>query len=266
MHWLDITRASRRLSRATGLLGFPPVADRCRTRRFVLAVPGCIYHEQVTIRKPLTLDGQGTAEIRGSDVWSAWSQGLPVGFRAIQYRPSLSTIRAAAPTAAIAAIDPNKSSKMARRWPRLSLRYRTWQWPVRARREPPRDRPRRSGRARNGGQHARPLDRYPVRQRHDPGFQVLARGEAAETGSIGNQSRNGWTLQDSKLYYAHGGIVSLGGASNPNTQTRVLRNEIGGSGYEAINGYLNTNTLIQGNTMFNNNLSASTRSTGLAQA
>ena len=87
------------------------------------------------------------------------------------------------------------------------------------------------------------------------GFKFWHAANAAETGSIGNQSRNGWTLQDSKLYYAHGGIVSLGGASNPNTQTRVLRNEISGSGYEAINGYLNTNTVIQGNTIYSNNLS-----------
>ena len=77
----------------------------------------------------------------------------------------------------------------------------------------------------------------------------------AETGAIGNQDRNGWTLQDSQLYSAHGGIVSLGGASNPNTQTRVLRNVIAGSGYEAIDGFRNVNTLIQGNSIYNNNLS-----------
>src|SRR5262249_11433104 len=76
----------------------------------------------------------------------------------------------------------------------------------------------------------------------------------AESGAIGNQNRNGWTLQDSKLYSAHGGIVSLGGAPNPNTLTRVLRNQIAGSGYEAINGLMNTNTLIQGNAIYSNNL------------
>jgi parallel beta-helix repeat protein len=87
------------------------------------------------------------------------------------------------------------------------------------------------------------------------GFVFWHAANAAETGAVGNQSRDGWTLQDSKLYYAHGGIVSIGGASNTNTHTRVLRNVIAGSGYEGINGYLNTNTLIQGNEIFNNNLS-----------
>src|SRR5262249_34014364 len=40
----------------------------------VLRLPACIYQQSVTINKPMTLDGQGQAEIRGSDVWSAWTQ------------------------------------------------------------------------------------------------------------------------------------------------------------------------------------------------
>ena len=66
---------------------------------------------------------------------------------------------------------------------------------------------------------------------------------------------NNWTLRNNKLYSAHGGIVSLGGAANVNTQTRVLNNTIAGSGYEGIIGNNNSNTLIQGNTIYNNNLS-----------
>ena len=38
----------------------------------VVTVPPGIYREQVSIDKPLTLRGDG-AEIRGSDVWSAWT-------------------------------------------------------------------------------------------------------------------------------------------------------------------------------------------------
>jgi hypothetical protein len=40
----------------------------------VLTVPPCLYRESIVIRKPLTLDGQGQAEIRGSDVWTNWNQ------------------------------------------------------------------------------------------------------------------------------------------------------------------------------------------------
>jgi parallel beta-helix repeat protein len=34
----------------------------------------CIYREQITIDKPLTLVGQSGSEIRGSDVWKGWTE------------------------------------------------------------------------------------------------------------------------------------------------------------------------------------------------
>ena len=34
----------------------------------------CIYRETVTVNKPLTLNGSGTGEVRGSDVWDDWSK------------------------------------------------------------------------------------------------------------------------------------------------------------------------------------------------
>jgi len=37
-------------------------------------LPACIYREAVTINKPLTLDGQGQAEIRGSNIWIGWTK------------------------------------------------------------------------------------------------------------------------------------------------------------------------------------------------
>ena len=39
-----------------------------------VGVPACVYREEVTVDKPLTLDGGGKAEIRGSDVWGEWSR------------------------------------------------------------------------------------------------------------------------------------------------------------------------------------------------
>jgi parallel beta-helix repeat protein len=38
-----------------------------------LTLPNCIYRELVTVNKALTIDGQGQASIRGSDVWSSFS-------------------------------------------------------------------------------------------------------------------------------------------------------------------------------------------------
>lgn len=39
-----------------------------------VSVPSGIYREKVTINKPLTLSGASGAEIRGSDVWTGWTQ------------------------------------------------------------------------------------------------------------------------------------------------------------------------------------------------
>ncbi len=57
------------LSTCTGLQALVDAAPAGST----VSVPACIYREQVTISKSITLQGQPGAEIRGSDVWTAWS-------------------------------------------------------------------------------------------------------------------------------------------------------------------------------------------------
>jgi hypothetical protein len=221
----------------------------------VLEVPACIYHEMVTIGKPLTLDGQGQAQIRGSDVWSSWAASGK-GFVSGSTLTAFST--------AHQGVCADGSSRC--NWPEQVFIDGTPLTEV------------SPGGTPAAGQFALDAARHVVLHDDPTGhvvevttrerwvdtesdnvtienFTFWHAANPAESGAIGNQNRNDWTLQNSKLYYAHGGIVSLGGASNPNTQTRVLGNTIGGSGYEAINGYQNTNTLIQGNTIYNNNLS-----------
>ncbi len=40
-----------------------------------ITVPtGCVFREAVVVTKPLTLDGGGKAEIRGSDIWKNWAK------------------------------------------------------------------------------------------------------------------------------------------------------------------------------------------------
>jgi parallel beta-helix repeat protein len=55
-----------------------------------LTVPKCTYRETVTVNKALTIDGQGQASLRGSDVWSGF---LPSGDNWVssQSVPTLST-------------------------------------------------------------------------------------------------------------------------------------------------------------------------------
>ena len=85
------------------------------------------------------------------------------------------------------------------------------------------------------------------------GMTMRHAANPAQTGAVGNQGRNGWTLQNSQLYDTHGATVVVGGASNPGTQTRVLNNKIAQSGFEGILGNENVNTLIQGNEVYWNN-------------
>jgi hypothetical protein len=221
----------------------------------VVQVPACIYHEMVTIGKPLTLDGHGAAQIRGSDVWTSWNA---TGNGSVS---SLTVPNFSSDHQGVCADASNRCN-----WPEQVFVDGTPLTEASA------------GSVPGAGQFALDTARHVVLH-DDPSSHVVEvttrerwvdtqsdnvtiqgmlfwhAANPAETGAIGNQDRNGWTLQDSQLYSAHGGIVSLGGASNPNTQTRVLRNVIAGSGYEAIDGFRNTNTLIQGNNIYNNNLS-----------
>jgi hypothetical protein len=221
----------------------------------VVDVPACIYHETVTINKPLTVDGHGQAQIRGSDVWTAWAAGGG------SFVSSLSVPPFSGDHQGVCADGSGRCN-----WPEQVYFDGTPLTELSA------------GSVPGPGQFALDGTRHVVLHDNPSGhvLEVTTRerwvdtesddvtiqgmtfwhaANPAETGAIGNQNRNGWTLQDSKLYSAHGGIVSLGGASNPNSQTRVLRNEIAGSGYEAIDGFRNNNTLIQGNEIYNNNLS-----------
>jgi parallel beta-helix repeat protein len=221
----------------------------------VLDVPACIYRETVTIARPLTLDGHGQAQIRGSDVWNAWT---PTGGSFVS---SSSVPNFRSDHQGVCADGSGRCN---------------WQEQVFVDGTPLTE--LGAGSTPGAGQFALDKARHVVLH-DDPSGHVVEvttrelwvntasdnvtiqgmtfwhAANPAETGAIGNQNHNAWTLQDSKLYSAHGGIVSLGGANNPGTQTRVLRNEIAGSGYEAIDGFRNVNTLIQGNEIYNNNLS-----------
>jgi hypothetical protein len=51
----------------------------------VLRAPACVYRETVSIDKPMTLDGQHQAEVRGSDIWTDWTQSGSVWLSAQSY-------------------------------------------------------------------------------------------------------------------------------------------------------------------------------------
>jgi hypothetical protein len=249
---------------ATALID-PPApaigADQCSTKLQtlvdqtppggVLRLPACIYEETITINKPMTLDGQGQAEIRGSDVWSAWRRSRSTWI-SIDTVPTFST-----DSQAICA-DPRCG------WPEQVFFDGTPLIQVAAGTTPAPGQFSLNGArqvvlADNPAGHTVEVStriRWIDTESDNVTIQGLTMRHAAnpaQVGAVGNQGHNGWTLQNNQLYDTAGATVVVGGATNAGTQTRVLHNQISDSGFEGIEGYLNVNTLIEGNEIFGNN-------------
>lgn len=217
----------------------------------VLKVPACVYQQAVRITKRMTLDGQGQAEIRGSDPWSSWTRSAATWVSTLKL-PTFNN------GAGVICLNPRCN------WPEQTFFDGTplvqvasgttpghGQFSVNSARQVVlADNP--SGHVVEVSTRTRWIDTQ-ADNITIQGFTMRHAANPAQTGAIGNQGRNGWTLQNNRLYDSHGAIVVVGGASNPNTQTRVLNNVIADSGFLGILGNSNTNTLIQGNQVFWNN-------------
>jgi hypothetical protein len=214
----------------------------------VLHLPACIYEEKITINKSMTLDGQGQAEIRGSDVWSAWTAG-PATWTSVNTLPVFPS------DAQAMCVDPRCS------WPEQVFFDGTPLTQLAPGSTPAADQFTLNGArqvvlARNPAGHVVEVstrtgwidteaDNVTIQ-----GLTMRHAANPAQTGAVGNQARNAWTLQNNRLYDANGATVVVGGASNAGTQTRVLNNQIAESGFEGIEGYMNVNTLVQGNEVY----------------
>ena len=75
---ITIVTASILVASVAGTANAKPTASRkprgsTSPGTVVETAAGCVYREQVTINKPLTLKGGPGTEIRGSDVWTGWT-------------------------------------------------------------------------------------------------------------------------------------------------------------------------------------------------
>jgi nitrous oxidase accessory protein NosD len=214
----------------------------------LLQVPACLYTESVVINKPLTLDGQGQAEIRGADAWWGWT---PAGGG----WSSSNTLPFFDNSAGVMCFDPRCQ------WPEqvfIDGRPLT--------QVAPGSTPGAGQFAMDGGRHVVIADNpnghtIEVSTRTSwittqsdnvtiRGFTMRYAANPAQTGAVGNAGHNNWTLANNNLYSTHGAIVVLGG---PNSQLKVLNNQIAASGFEGILGFQNNDTLVQGNNVFWNN-------------
>ncbi len=213
-----------------------------------LDVPACTYRETVRITKPLTLDGHGQAEIRGSDVWTNWSrrgnswvQG-PVPAMPTDGDPSHCQANtgnrclhaeqvfvdgkplawaASDPKAGQFALDGSRNVVLADDPTGHMVEVTTRQkW-------------------------------VDVRSDHVTlqGLTMRHAGSAPNVASaLGNQGYSSFTLQDSTLSDVHGSLVSLDGG----TGARLLRNDLSRAGQLGISGWDSSGAVIQNNRIRDN--------------
>ena len=203
-----------------------------------------MYRETVIVNKPLTLDGQGAAEIRGSDIWTQWTRsgsywvgGSTPSFTSIG-ECSGNTTRcrwpeqvfvdgvpltqvAANPAPGEFAIDGARQvvlpSDPTGRTVEVSVRD---MWII--------------GKASNV-----------VIQ----GFTMKHAATPAQWGAISFPGTSGWVVQNNRLSDAHGAVISFRDATN----VSLLNNDISRGGELGVHGSNASNVIIRGNRIYNNN-------------
>lgn len=215
----------------------------------VVRAPPCIFRETVVIAKPLTLDGQGRAEIRGSDVWAdGWEErdgywihpGVPEFNHAGNCRAG--TRRCRWPEQVF--LDGQPLTQVAEHPRRGEFAVDERRNLVLA------DDPR-------GRQvEVSTRERWIVIRADEitiQGFRMRHAANQPQRGAISNDGYARWTLRGNVLSDAHGAVVSLQGGYD----ARVLDNEISRGGQEGIHGTGEGSTqhdyLIQGNRIHDNN-------------
>lgn len=210
----------------------------------VVSVTPCVYRETVTIGKPLTIAAQAGAEIRGSDVWTDWSRsgeywvkgslpGFPTQGKCrdgtarclwpeqvfldgeplvqVTANPKRGEFAVDEARRVLLADDPN------RRTVEVTVRH---QW------------------IKNGA------DGVTIR-----GFTMKHAANKAQSGAIGNQDHDGFTLEANTLSDTHGAVVSIGGGRG----TIVLGNDISRGGQLGLHGWNGDDVLVRGNAIHHNN-------------
>lgn len=213
-----------------------------------VSVPGCVFRETVTVTKPLTLVGQPGAEIRGSDVWSTWTQSgsywsagplpaLPVyndpsrcadqtGDRCLHAEQVFVDGKpqqwvAANPAPGQFAVDGQRNVLLATNPSGHTVEVTTRaRWLVTA------------------------SDHVSIQ-----GFTMRDAANDAQTGALSNDGYSDWAIQDSTLTDAHGAVVAIQGGTN----LRVQRNELARGGQAGLLGDSVTQVSIQGNHIHDNN-------------
>lgn len=212
-----------------------------------VVIPAGIYRETVVINKPLTLQGQPGAEIRGSDDWSSgwtqdgkyWVRGTLPNFANWQHPCSDDSNGrcrwqeqvfldgqplyqvAANPAPGQFTVNSSRQVVLADdpRGRRVEVSTREW-WIL-------------------GGANDVTID----------GFTMKHAATPAQYGAISNNGHANWTVRNNVLSDVHGAVVSLRESSG----LRLINNVISRGGQEGVHGFQANDSVILGNHIFDNN-------------
>jgi Right handed beta helix region len=222
----------------------------------VLSVPPCLYRETVTVRQPITLDGQGQAEIRGSNVWTAWTQNAAGLWVSTNNVPQLGDER---PYLSDGRCGPSGT-------PTLGCVYREQVYldaqPLQL--IAPNSTPAPGQFALDSARHVVLADdptgrtvEVTVRTRWlriasngvtVRGFVMRHAASPLQQGGLSNDGYDDFTIADSTLMQSHDAPVMLIGGHN----AQVLRNDISSGGAFGIAGGQTVGALVQRNTIHDN--------------
>ncbi|HUZ00108.1 MAG TPA: right-handed parallel beta-helix repeat-containing protein [Thermomicrobiaceae bacterium] len=212
----------------------------------VVSVPPGIYREQVTISKPLTLVGQPGAEIRGSDLWTAWTEagGVWLGGTLPDF-----------PHPKVACL-PNSNGRCG--WPEQVFVDGRPLFQVGGNPGPGQFAIDESRRVILGDDPAGHTVEVTTRQHWImgaaagvtiQGFTMRDAASSPQHGAIENDGYAGWTMRDNTLSDAAGAVVFLSGAPG----LRVIHNDISRGGQEGLSLDDTAGTVVQDNHIHDNN-------------
>lgn len=210
----------------------------------VLTVPACIYRETIIINKPLTLSGQNGSQIRGSDIWTGWTQS---GNYWIKGPLPYFYAHGSCSDGSSRCLQPEQVFFDGKALTQVNSNPSSGQFWV--------DSNRNVVLADNPTQHTVEVttrttwatvlsDNVTIR-----GFTMMHASNDSQSGAISNNGFGNWTLQNNTLSDVHGAVVSADNA----TGIQILNNTIFNGGQEGIHGTGAKEALIKNNTIYSNN-------------
>lgn len=207
-------------------------------------VPACLYRESITVDKPITLNAAAGAEIRGSDVWSAWRKTDKQWLSKAKV-PDFYT-HGECDEGTERCLWAEQVFLDGQPLKQVAAKPRAGQFAV--------DRSRRIVLGQNPSGHEVEVTtrtEWILGAADDvtvEGFRMRHSANDAQTGAIDVEGHSNWTIRDNVLSDAHGTVVVL----NDGRENALVDNDIFRGGQQGVSGN-GTGNLVQNNEIHDNN-------------